>query len=191
MASGKYPATRPDGLPWTEEDASEESLAGIPLGFKAFIYWIKSDWMELVTTMGFPSWASVEHCCFQCDASHATWENWAGLNPLATPWGVNDVESYDAACAACEHPRTVTPDEFPKLRGTLFFDRRKQGNRGRALKKGLDLLSGPLLKGDRVEPSPGMVHTCLLDIAAMPPNCRLLEARRRDLCSPPQPAHLS
>jgi len=65
---------------------------------------------------------------------------------------LNDDDS-EASCRLAEERRTLNNrPEYSILKGSLFYDKRKRGNRGRCLRNDLEFLR--LQKGDRLEPSP-------------------------------------
>ena len=169
LARGRYPERRPDSSE-RSQDQIEAALAGKPLGFKGALLFCKSDLMETVTTMAFPSWSANEHCCNSCCCCREDRFDIAGLNPLGVPWPSKTVDLYSAACAACEVLVEVTDDNFPELRGSMSFDTREHGNRGRCLQRDIPALH--LLKGDRLEPSPELVNTMDFDRKQRPFICR-------------------
>ncbi len=92
---------------------------------------------------------------------------------MSLPWALKMIEDYEAACSACE--RWVVVDTVAllrKVRGSLAYDKRKIGGRGRCLT--VDIAELGLCKGDRLSPHPGMADTAQLDDAAPSPGLALL-----------------
>ena len=161
MIHGIWPLQRPDDTPWREQDVLESSVAGMSLGFKAIVVFVKADWMEHVTTMGFPGWRSHDHPCPLCTCTLGNWHEYAGMSPAGLPWECNKAGQYMLAVERCEKRVVVTDIILPELRGSLWFDKRAQGNRGRCMKANFPPLG--LMKGDRLEPGAGLPTTCCID----------------------------
>ena len=71
---------------------------------------------------------------------------------------------YDEACAACEHHRVLTREQWASVKAALYYDRRDAGSRGRALM--YDLPDLELQRGDRLEPPQGLVGVGDFELAA-------------------------
>ena len=57
LSRGEYPLDRPDHKAWVlPQDAKRANKQGISIGFRGACIWLKGDWMERITTLGFPSW---------------------------------------------------------------------------------------------------------------------------------------
>jgi hypothetical protein len=140
--------------PW-DPCAEQAGLAGQSLGFKAIICLIKCDWAESATTIGLRSWAHHVHPCFKCFASGGPLGDilhHSGLSVLEFPWKLKDMAAYEAACDACEVLVQIrSAAEFAVLIGALWFDKRKVGSSGRAVRR--DLPQFRLVRGDRLEPT--------------------------------------
>ena len=129
------------------------------MGFRAALIFAKADWAELVHTFGYPSWGTLEHPCPLCQCPSEFLLRQDGYDALSWPWPDKSWEPYNRACNMCEIKRTFTTDaQLRKVRATLSYDRRKDGNRGRCLDA--DMPEFGLLKGDRVEPSATMPDCC-------------------------------
>ena len=120
IAEGLYPPTRHDGKQWPE-DSDRAALAGRSLGFHVAITMVKGDWDEFAHTLGFPSWAHHAHPCFACTCKGGPSGNmaqYAGMSPVTLPFPLKTMESYLAACGACEKLVLVrTPSELQRLLG--------------------------------------------------------------------------
>ena len=163
---GRWPSFHYDETAWPDSLGWAQSLAGVAFGFKVKALFIKLDWMENVSTMGFPSWSTLEDCCVSCACTQANWGATQGLSPISVPWPSKTIETYDRACKRCEVEVVVTGAVFPRLRGSMEFDRRAHGKRGRCM--AVDFPELGLLRGDRLEPSLKTPTTCDFDTLAKP-----------------------
>lgn len=159
LAAGTFPTSRHDGEPWRASDEARANRGGQPLGVQGCVIFLKGDWAEMTTTMGFPAWSSSMRPCFLCNATPARMYVTEGINPGSLPWRSNASGEYSSACGRCEHWVVLTPDTHAKVARLLFYDKRKEGSRGRALRENVPELG--LVAGDRLEPSVG-----LQDVAA-------------------------
>jgi hypothetical protein len=153
-ANGHRAGTTPN-LGQNSDLANDRHLkGGAPFGFRASVRLVKGDWQEFSTTLGFVSWSNNNFPCMYCHCNKENQFDFAGANFLGdSTWGEVGADTYDAACRACEvSVRIDSKDQHRQLRALLFFDRRKKGSCGRALKRGYPLLG--LEAGDRLEPSP-------------------------------------
>ena len=177
MARGLAPDARHDGSPWAESDGAREAVADAALGWRGVVLYLKCDMMEYVTSFGFCSWSTAASPCPLCHCTHMDWGCIQGISPVTLPWRLKTFEDYENACAACEivvHVRS--PELFRTLRGSLEYDKRRAGSRGRALL--VDIPALGLRKGDRLQPGGDIVEVGQID--AMDPRsaCRLLFWRR-------------
>lgn len=151
LARGEYPAGRHDGTPWRAEDAKRAEAAGRPLP-RGVVVALKGDWAEFALTLGFPTWAHNAHPCLFCACTREQLFDFSGVSPVSFPYALRDAAGYDAACSAAER-QVVIPDRgvHAALARALFYDKRADGARGRALT--LDFPALGLARGDRLEPS--------------------------------------
>ena len=78
----------------------------------------------------------------------------SGTTLEAIRWHLNGDEDYFAACERCEHEvRLQGPNDIAKLEQFLRYDKRKDGSRGRALTRDVQVRGVELRVGDRLEPS--------------------------------------
>ena len=135
IAEGMHPSGRHDGKGWLPSDVRRQSMSGRPVYAHCAVPFIKGDWSEYGSTLGFPTWADGLRPCFLCNV------NLEGLDAneettLTTATSrENQAGEYSAACDRCEHKLLLTArtrDEFLRA-GKLFYDKRQGGSRGRAL----------------------------------------------------------
>ena len=153
MVAGCFPSSRHDHLRWRASDAARASLAGTALGYKALVLYIKGDWLEFSSTLGFLSWSVATAPCMWCDSSVQDLFNFIGISPLGIGGGKRDYDAdeYDAACAAAEIRCTIaTREQHRSIVNALRYDKKKKGAAGRALTRPFPDLG--LLQGDRLEP---------------------------------------
>ena len=153
MIDGVYPSTRHDGGAWLPSDSRREALAGSPLGFRAILLFTKLDWMEMASTVGFPTWADGMRPCPKCNVFGDGIRRHRGASIASFPFREIQDINYFNACDWCE----IICDLMPEARrlivegGGLQADKRTDGSRGLALQRDVPAL-GPA-KYDRVEPS--------------------------------------
>ena len=154
MVKGTHPSHRHDGSSWPDADPNS-NLGGSPLGFKAVVLFIKGDWAEFATSMGYFSWKHHKHPCFACACTGGPGGNIMnhdGVSALGLPWPPKLPEHYEEACQNAEVRVTVSShDQLQRLLGHLEYDRRPNGSHGRSLAQ--DFAPLRLNKGDRLEPS--------------------------------------
>lgn len=180
MLSGRHPDAMPCGSDWDDEHVIEKSFAGQRLGWTGAVLFMKADWSENVTTMGMPSWSAEDNCCPMCRCSRHDWDQFQGLSPNSVPWAEKTTQDFENACIDCEFFRDVTDADFPSLRGTMFFDRRKHGNRGRCMSEDFPRMN--LVKGDRLEPHLAMQHTMAFDMLPRPFRVKFWRPSNETLC---------
>jgi hypothetical protein len=162
LASGIYPDRRHDGEGWHFADAARAELGGAPMSARCACLWIKGDWAEYASTLGFASWHDNVRPCYACNAYAETMYVAHGNSMAALRWDTNGPDSYDRACSLCEFVVQLT-DESKALiiAAGLRYDKRQDGKRGRVLIRDVPALG--LRQHDRLEPCPG-----LPDIGAFP-----------------------
>ena len=131
LASGRFPTRRHDGA---DLEPHRAAFAGSPLGFYGVILYIKGDWMEFATTLGFPSWKTLGSPCPKCECTVSSMYELRGMSSFTTPWGVTTFAAYLAACDRCEIVvDPLTDATWRRIRAALVFDRRQSGGHGRCL----------------------------------------------------------
>jgi hypothetical protein len=151
LAAGLFPVTKHAG-DWGEADEVRRSLAGKSLHFRGALCQIRGDWAEFAKTYGFCTWGAAVSPCFLCNADMETMMSEIRLATSdELPWKLNDMSSYEEAARRCEIRVTLTEAQGRAVLTALFFDRRRDGGRGRSLLR--DLLALNLRAGDRLEPS--------------------------------------
>jgi hypothetical protein len=117
------------------------------------LIWIKGDWAEYATTLGFPSWTSAVRPCFNCNCSLLDMFKLRGIGPFNFPHRPNEDSDYFEACNRCEVEVIITSaEEHNRMCKILFYDKREQGSKGLALRENFDALG--LIAGDRLDPTP-------------------------------------
>ena len=170
-ATGIHPTHRWDGADWMA-GSKYAALAGQPMSCRWLVCQLKSDWAEISSSLGFPSWSSFHRPCMQCSANKSNWYNWNGitLDDLPDSWGEMGFD-YETACANSERRIVVTDEVRVAIlhSGQLSFSSAKKRPKGRYLKQ--DVLALGLLKGDRLEPDSRMVDTADFDTRPVPFEC--------------------
>lgn len=154
LLGGRFPAHRHDGAPFGANDATRAAKAGAKMSYKAVVLFVKGDWSEYATTLGFPSWRDSLRPCFACNAAGGVFNEYAGVSLRSVPWRNNTPGDYDAACRRCEIVVTLSADTFRLVLARLFYDKRADGSRGRSLSSQVAELG--LQAGDRLEPGLGL-----------------------------------
>lgn len=152
---GRYPEGRHDLQPWAAADSVRQQEAGGELSYKACLIWLKADWSELQSTVGFPSWRDGFRPCFDCNATTEELYDEEELNVLEMPWRPNTDDDYYESCERCE--LVVSMDQAVHARivreHSLEYDRRDHGNRGLCVLAPIQVGPIALQVGDRLEPS--------------------------------------
>ena len=151
LAKGRLPSSRHDGPNWAPTDDGRAAKAGTR-AIKAVVVQLKGDWAEFVNTLGLASWRSVLNPCFCCTSTRDELSNIADFVRGKSPYPARGPSDYEQACRNCEILVRIPDARTQTLVATdLFYDLRKGGFRGRALKSDLPELN--LQIGDRLEPS--------------------------------------
>ena len=153
LARGELPDQRHDKKPWMVSDHARSLRAGTAIPKAACLY-IKGDWMEFATTLGFPMWMDSLRPCYDCSAFGDNMFETSGTTLETIRWHLNGDEDYFAACERCEHEvRLQGPNDIATLERFLRYDKRTDGSRGRALTRDVQIRGVELRVGDRLEPS--------------------------------------
>jgi hypothetical protein len=151
LHQGLFPSSRHNGTAWDGNDLLvRSSIGGMRMKRRAAILYIKLDWMEIVTSMGFPNWMDSLRPCFQCNCPVERLFAFAGLSQRELPWRQNLVGDYNLACQRSEILVTVDPVFHAQILGILRYDKRKDGAHGRVVVSDIPALN--LRSGDRLEP---------------------------------------
>lgn len=95
-ASGRVPSGKHDGRPWLPSDALRSAGGASEGVVAACLLHIKGDWMELVTSFGFPSWSDKAQPCWACACSHEQLHQLSGANVLQWPFPLKDTPEMRA-----------------------------------------------------------------------------------------------
>ena len=68
LASGYLPERRRDGAPWRASGTHPARLSGQRMGMRSACIYVKGDWAEYASTLGFPSWSDGLWPCVECSA---------------------------------------------------------------------------------------------------------------------------
>ena len=162
LARGVHPEFRHEGGPFSESDR-RLSRAGQPLACTGAVLMIKGDWMEYCHTLGFATWQSLAAPCPFCRANGDNWMNLRGLSPVMFPHRIVTSEDYESFISAAEV--VVVMDESLR-RKVLRALRDERSGKGKILQ--FDIPGTPLLKGDRLEPSPVLRDVHALEELQLP-----------------------
>jgi hypothetical protein len=163
LAQGVFPSARHDAAPWPETDAARQLVAGKPLGFRAVVVFVKGDWLEFSSTLGFMSWATAATPCMFCEATRDDMFDFRRFSALDSGWPEISCEAYEQHCRAAEVWAIIDNEaQLKAIVAALHFDKRKQGgSAGRALTISFPALG--LEAGDRLEPSQTLQDIALFD----------------------------
>ena len=166
LASGFWPDGRHDNLEWRPEDGNRQAQMGRPLPFRACVVYIKGDWAEYATSLGFPSWQDAVRPCFGCCTSGDEMYIPHGNSPMTLRWVCNSVGDYAVACARCEIIVHLNQRTKALVVAQLRYDKRSTGSRGRCLAGPVPTLG--LLAGDRLGPCAALPNVGALETFAVP-----------------------
>lgn len=182
MSAGRFPLCRVFGEDWTDSDGYREGLAGMECVREALVH-IKNDMMELVTSFGFASWASAAAPCIFGHAGLDNLYNFAGFRPTSSPFALKAQQDTEAAATGCEHWVWVTPELFAESLPCMFYVKRADGARGRALR--FTVPSGTVTANERLEPNRLLPDVADFERQRFPCWALFLEKGIRNICPPP------
>ena len=167
LSLGVYPAARHDGLPWQRLDNERASRANERMAMRVAILYVRGDWSEYASSLGFPNWNDSLRPCIGCTAYGPDMFVVDDCTMRALRWPENRVGDYDAACKRCEIIVRLTSCGLQQvLAAGLRYDKRANGNRGRVLNN--DVPSLGLLADDRLEPSLHLIDVSKLEDLEIP-----------------------
>ena len=147
----RFHTCRHDGSDWTTADSDRRSRSGRELAFRGILLFLKGDWSEYANTIGFTPWNDILRPCLLCNSSGRDLYIHGLLSPTSFPHRLNTSEDYERACRQCEIAVTLDEQLHRVVLSALEYDKRDNGNHGRALKYNLPQIP-TLRKGDRLEP---------------------------------------
>ena len=183
--------------PELQHDATSPfgELAGSYLAARFILVLIKGDWVEYISSLGFPSFSSIFYPCLFCGATRDSLHEYEDLCLESDAWGVPP--DYSVACSACEIIIRITSEaerQMVLVVGGLHYDKRARGARGRTLQHDVPTLAGVgcgrfLRKGDRLDPSPSLPDIGRFREMVVPFECvfwrRSLEGGPNSACTDP------
>ena len=102
------------------------TTSGSKLPFRGAFLFLKADWMEIVTTVGFPSWSHHDHPRPLCSCSKDSLPNTANLSVAGLLFPENTFGGYCRACDLCEQVVVRNAEHHRLLRLLLIHDRSKR-----------------------------------------------------------------
>ena len=98
LGKGEYPVTRHGGTEFLPSEPKRVALAQTPTRLRGALVYVKGDWSEYATTLGFLGWGDGLRPCYQCNAVGDGLYAFQGLSLHSAPWRCNELGDYDAAC---------------------------------------------------------------------------------------------
>ena len=150
---------------WRPEDAARQALAGEDMPVAAAVLQVRADWGEMTSHLGVANWSTQSDPCFLCRCDKDAMLDRDLLKaraPLA--WELRTFRDYQDACLQCEidvDTSVLSDQEWDDFVKCLMPDTRKEVTLGRSLTRAWPKLG--LKKGDRVEPSLGLLDWQTLD----------------------------
>jgi len=133
--------TRIYGPSWSAVDIGRTALGATTMQFLACILYVKGDWAEYAGTLGLPNWNDGLRPCFGCNCDlDDMYDLLVQLSRSHIPYRLNEAGDYDVACSRCERLVVLDAATHAAVLNVLQYDKRKQGNRGRALTKDIPVL---------------------------------------------------
>ena len=151
MSRGIHPAQRHDGNEWMDQDVARKSYSGEQLGFRAVCLFVKGDWAEYSHSFALPAWNDSKSPCPFCTTTQGDMFEFRGFGPLTMPKPCKTLHDYEESCQRCEKTVVLNEAQIRSLRGSLIYDRRQGGSRGRSCGRPLPALG--LSQWRRLEPS--------------------------------------
>ena len=156
-----YPQYRHDGAALDPHRA--KIYASQPFPCVGVLCQFRADWEELAVGMGFKTWASPTAPCLECDANANNMHTYC-IDVASLPFQARTQAGYNAEVRNCTMQiKLVSPQVASDLQDALFFDKRKNGGRGRCVHH---KIRGPassgvnhLEIGDRLEVGADLVDT--------------------------------
>jgi hypothetical protein len=105
LTSGKFPACRHDGAPWTKADAKRSKQGGGPLGIRGLVVDIRGDWKFFKECFRLPQHNENSGICWLCSATPTTWKN---AGPDAA-WRKERLSHWDVLTRIIEKGDPVSP----------------------------------------------------------------------------------
>ena len=167
LARAEWPQARHDGADWQHPDRMRAAKAGTPIRMRACCLYVKGDWAEYSSTLGFPTWADSLRPCYVCSGFGSDLYVATGNTKESVRWRTNQIDEYDAACTRCELRvlvRTVADRDLIVAR--LRYDKRSSGAHGRALCADIPALF--LRADDRLEPGESLPDVANLETLEPP-----------------------
>jgi len=98
------------------------------LGCFGVLMFLKGDWAEYASTVGFPSWADGLRPCPMCNAHRQNFFTMYGLRAEHLPWRLNADDDYEHACARSERRVVLrTVEEQGRVLRAFQYDIRGGG----------------------------------------------------------------
>ena len=163
-AEGRRPMVRWDGSIWPEGSVYS-TLSGSELSARFLLVQIKADWMEFCSSLGFPSWSSVNAPCFLCGARKSQLFDFRGVDLESDPWGPKG-NSYDNECSKSEIEVIVKSEaDRQAILVTGGLHTRKKPA-GRVLANDVPMFR--LKGGDRLEPNADLPNSAMFEDKMLP-----------------------
>ena len=164
MSTGMFPGSRHDRAAWKPGDEQRAGLAGTQLSFVGVLLQIRGDWLEMSTSLGFPTWADSRSPCIFCKTDKQGMNCFVGFSPLSSVHELTRPADYKLACDTCELKRSLSQAQWTMVKNSLDYFKARDGPRGRALVADLPALG--LRRHDRLEPDLHMQDTASFDSPA-------------------------
>ena len=134
--------TSTSGPSWSEVDIGRTALGAATMQFIACILYVKGDWAEYAGTLGLPNWNDGLRPCFGCNCDlDDMYDRLVELSGSHIPYRLNEAGDYDVACSRCERLVVLDAATHAAVLNVLQYDKRKQGQRGRALTANIPVLN--------------------------------------------------